>query len=114
LQWQFIVRYDTQTAQEPGSLFWFRAVRSLQCTCARSFSCRAGCETGKSFFCGWSSFRNNDTSTNLQKFPSNMAEGVLSHVSVERRHPGVWCSETLTADSGKPRRFILCEKTHEW
>ena len=41
------------------------------------------------FFCGWSSFRNNDTSTNLQKFPSNMAEGVLSHVSVERRHPGV-------------------------
>jgi len=27
---------------------------------------------------------------------------------------GRWCSETVTADNGKPRCFILCEKKHEW
>jgi len=28
----FIYRYDTDTAQEPGSLLWFDAVMSLQLT----------------------------------------------------------------------------------
>ena len=27
---------------------------------------------------------------------------------------GRWCSETVNADNGKARCFILCEKKHEW
>jgi len=40
-----------------------------------------------------------------------MVEGVLLHVTVERRHLGMYCSETVSAHSGKARRFILCEKS---
>jgi len=35
-----ICRYDTHTAQEPGSLFWCHAVMNLQFTHVRSFACR--------------------------------------------------------------------------
>jgi len=40
LHWDFICRYDTRTAQEPGSLYRCHAVMSLQFTRVRSFSCR--------------------------------------------------------------------------
>ena len=40
--------------------------------------------------------------------------GVLPHVTVECRHLGRWCSESVTAGSGKPRIFILCEKKQAW
>jgi len=40
MQWQFICRYDTDTAQEPGSLFWCHAMMSLQFAHVRSFACR--------------------------------------------------------------------------
>jgi len=39
--------------------------------------------------------------------------GVLPHVTVERRHLGRYCSETVAVDSGKSRNFILREKKHE-
>jgi len=32
--------------------------------------------------------------------------GVLPHITIERRHPGRHCFETVTADNGKPSRFI--------
>jgi len=40
-------------------------------------------------------------------------EGVLLHVTIERRHLDGLFSETVTADSGKARSFILCGKKHE-
>jgi len=40
-----------------------------------------------------------------------MVKGVLPHVTVERRHLGRNCSETVTADSGIARSLILCEKS---
>jgi len=36
----FIFRYDTNTAQEPGSLLWCHAILSLQFTHARYIACR--------------------------------------------------------------------------
>jgi len=35
-------------------------------------------------------------------------------LAYERRYLGRWCSETVTADSGKPCSFIQCEKKSEW
>jgi len=41
LQCQFIFRYDTHTAQEPASLFWYHVVMScVRFTHAHSFACR--------------------------------------------------------------------------
>jgi len=40
LQSQFIWRYDTDTAQEPGSLFGCHAMMSLQFTQVHSFACK--------------------------------------------------------------------------
>jgi len=47
LQWQYICRCDTHTAQEPGLLFWCHAVVSLHFTHVRSFawSAEAVCQT---------------------------------------------------------------------
>jgi len=46
LQLQFICRYDTDTAQEPGSLFWCHAMMRLQFTHVRSFVSRKSyCKT---------------------------------------------------------------------
>ena len=39
--------------------------------------------------------------------------GVLSHVTVERSHLSRLSNETVTADSGKPHCFMLCETKHE-
>jgi len=41
LAWQFIYRYDTHTAREPGSLFWCSAVMRA---CATPFPAKIGCE----------------------------------------------------------------------
>jgi len=67
LPWQFISRYDTHTAQNPGSLFWWHAVVSLQFTNVCSFSCmgrlpnlRADC-----FIVGLYCVTNNNMATNL-------------------------------------------------
>jgi len=45
LHWQFICRYDTNTAQAPGSQLWCRAVMSLQFTHVPSFACRGRLRT---------------------------------------------------------------------
>jgi len=54
--------------------------------------------------------------TNLQMFTSSYdtVVAVLLHVTVESRH--LWQAiqrDSDTADSGKPRSFVLCEKKHE-
>jgi len=36
-----------------------------------------------------------------------MVIGVLPRATIERRHLGRYCSETVTADSGKAGRFIV-------
>jgi len=45
LQWQFIYRSDTHSAQESGSLFWYHAVMSLQFTQCAPLPAKADCET---------------------------------------------------------------------
>jgi len=45
----------------------------------------------------------------LQKMVEEKA--FLPHVTVERRHLGGYRSETVTADCGKARSLILCEKS---
>ena len=40
MQWQFICRLDTDTAQEPGSLFWCHTIIRLQFAHVRSFACK--------------------------------------------------------------------------
>jgi len=44
LQWQFIYRYNTHTAQVSGSLFWYHAVISLQTSKSAALPAKADCE----------------------------------------------------------------------
>jgi len=67
------------------------------------------------WFCCCSLLRNNNMATSLQRFTSSYggrcfaACDCWSQTSWRRK-----CNETVTADSGKPLSFILCEKKHEW
>jgi len=89
LQWQFISRYDTHTAQEPGSLFWCHAVVSSQFTHVRSSTCRgwlhnlrADCSTVGLYYV---------TAAWQQVFYCSLQVrifGVLLHVTVESIHLG--------------------------
>ena len=87
MQWQFIFRYDSYIAQEPGSLFWCHAVMSLQFTHVPSFACwgrlrnlRADCSTVVLYYVTiiWQRIFKGSLQVTMV--------GVLSHVTVERRH----------------------------
>jgi len=54
---------------------------------------------------------NNNITSNLQTVTSSYGSRRLPHVIVERRCLGSWYSETVTADSGKPHSFTLCERS---
>jgi len=71
MHWQFIWRYDTHTAQEPGSLFWFHAVMSLQHSCPLFFLLIHVVKLTSGLFYDWSLLRNNNMVTNLRRFTSN-------------------------------------------
>jgi len=54
------------------------------------FPAEAGCETVKRIVICWSLLRNSNIATNFQRFTWNNVrrEGILPHVSVERRYLG--------------------------
>jgi len=115
-------RYGTHSAEEPAcaeepaSLFWCDAMMSLQFTHGHSFVCRltlwnllAHCST-VALCCV--------TITRQRAF-----KGLLQVTTVNAFFRiwlltsdifGRWCSETVNADNGKTRCFILCEKKQEW
>jgi len=82
------------------------AVMSLQFTHVRSLPAEAGCETRERMF-----YYNGlccVTITCQQIFEDALqvtVVGVLPHVTIKCRRLGGQCSETVTADSGKARRF---------
>jgi len=53
----------------------------------------------------WPSLRNNNMATNFRRLQVTVVY-ILPQVTTERRYFGRSCSETVTADSGKPRRFV--------
>jgi len=67
LHWQFICRYDTYRAQEPGSLSWGCAVMSLQFTHVRCYAClqKQVAKLACRLFYSWVLLRNNNMATNL-------------------------------------------------
>jgi len=74
LQWQFIFRYDTDTAQEPGSLFWCHAVTTHELafhSCPLLCLQRHVAKLASSLFYCWALLRNNTVATNLHVFTSS-------------------------------------------
>ena len=94
-------------------LMWCRDELAIHSCPVHSFSCR-------------SRFGREDCSTigvycvtipwqQIKSSPHVTVADVLPHVTVERRHLGRWCSETVT--DGLlivPRTFILCENKQGW
>jgi len=74
LQWQFICRYDTHTAQKPGSLFWCHALMTLKFTHVRSFACRGRLRNLQADCSTVGFLRNNNLATNLQRFASSYGD----------------------------------------
>jgi len=109
---QFVCRYDTHTAQEPGSLFWCQVVMSLQFTHVWSFSCicrlrnlRADC-----FIVDLHCI----TITWQQIFKGLLQVtiiGILPHVTVERDILAGNASRQQLLIAVRHVSFILCEKS---
>ena len=96
-----------------GVMQWWAAVHACRLICLLRQVAKLA---RRSFGCS-SLLRNNYMATNLQMFTSSYdtVVAVLPHVTVESRH--LWQAiqrDSETADSGKPRSFVLCEKKHEW
>jgi len=72
-----------------------------------------GCELASGLYHRWSLLCNNNMATNLQRFTSNNGRrgGVFRMWLL---NASGYCSETVTAASGKARNLILCEEKHEW
>jgi len=122
-----LYRCDTRTAQEPASLFWCDAVMSLKFTHVRSFACRLTLRNLRAF-CSTIS-RSCVTITRQWIFKGLLQVTIINaffrmwlmtpdifgrwcSVCWPQDIFGRWCSEceTVNADNGKTRCFILYEK----
>ena len=86
-----------------GVMPWWAACGSLVSTHLQ----RQGAKLGNAMFYYWPSLRNNNVATNLQNSLQVAAVGILPPVTVESRHLGRQCSETVATNSSKPNIFIL-------
>jgi len=84
------------------SAFWCFVGVVVYLSCIWLFSVLFGFFEGWSgLFCLW--LPGNPGSNNGRRF--------FAHVTVERRHLGMYCRETVSADREKARSFILFEKS---
>ena len=79
---------------------------SLQFTKSASLPAEAGCKTRQRIVLLWPLLRNNNMATNLRRYTSSHDSTRFAECNYEHKQFGRKC-ETVTADRGKPRRFIM-------
>ena len=109
MQWQFICRYDTYCTRSRFTVMVScsdkLAVHSCPLLCLQRWVAKLA---SRLFYC-WSLLCNNSMTTNLQRFTScNSSRRFVALLNADLAGNA---ARQWHADSGKPRAFILCEKS---